>query len=413
MIPQARILEAAKAQSLLPTTVEKDYVLGWMLYAIANHTPLSTWVFKGGTCLKKCYFETYRFSEDLDFTIPVASVVSEDSLVRDLGAACDWIEREAGIRFPKDGLTVERYQNKRGNPSYQAKATYVGPLNMQRRQSQRIKFDLTQDEVLVDSVDHRSIVHMYEDAIEPPPTIACYSINEVLAEKTRALYERQGRARDVYDVVQLSRTFRDAVDHNRAKEVALRKFGFKDLPPPSVEAILQRIDQGSLKASWSEQLSHQLPFLAPVDGFIGELAEAIGWWLEPAAYAATLAPVPLAAGEQPVPRELFPVNPTPSRPLGRGEQVWSPAAEMGYSSTSRLRYAARNHLVAQLSYDGVQRLVEPYSLRRPKTGNLLLYVHEQRRGGAASGRIKAFKVDGISNVTVTDTHFQPRYRIEL
>ena len=25
-------------------------------------------MFKGGTCLKKCYFETYRFSEALDFT---------------------------------------------------------------------------------------------------------------------------------------------------------------------------------------------------------------------------------------------------------------------------------------------------------------------------------------------------------
>jgi predicted nucleotidyltransferase component of viral defense system len=28
-----------------------------------------SWVFKGGTCLKKCYFETYCFSEDLDFTL--------------------------------------------------------------------------------------------------------------------------------------------------------------------------------------------------------------------------------------------------------------------------------------------------------------------------------------------------------
>jgi len=28
-----------------------------------------SWAFKGGTCLKKCYFETYRFSEDLDFTL--------------------------------------------------------------------------------------------------------------------------------------------------------------------------------------------------------------------------------------------------------------------------------------------------------------------------------------------------------
>lgn len=217
MIPQARILEFAKAQTLLPTTVEKDYVLGWMLYGIANHGDMSTWVFKGGTCLKKCYFETYCFSEDLDFTIPSGADVTVNLVMKALAGACDWIERTAGIRFPKEGLTVERYLNKRGNPSYQAKATYVGPLNVQRRQSQRIKFDLTQDEVLVDTVDRRRIVHLYEDAIDPAPTIGCDSINEVLAEKTRALYERQGRARDVCDVVQLSRSFRDAVDPRRMR----------------------------------------------------------------------------------------------------------------------------------------------------------------------------------------------------
>ena len=32
-----------------------------------------SWLFKGGTCLKKC-FETYRFSEDLDFTLTDASI---------------------------------------------------------------------------------------------------------------------------------------------------------------------------------------------------------------------------------------------------------------------------------------------------------------------------------------------------
>ena len=36
----------------------------------SGRIPLSkSWVFKGGTCLKKCYIETYRFSEDLDFTV--------------------------------------------------------------------------------------------------------------------------------------------------------------------------------------------------------------------------------------------------------------------------------------------------------------------------------------------------------
>jgi predicted nucleotidyltransferase component of viral defense system len=50
--------------------IEKDYVLGWMLAAIAAEPALvDTWIFKGGTCLRKCYYETYRFSEDLDFTV--------------------------------------------------------------------------------------------------------------------------------------------------------------------------------------------------------------------------------------------------------------------------------------------------------------------------------------------------------
>lgn len=70
MIDKREILEAASALGLLPSVVEKDYVLGWILAGIHAHPVLSeSWVFKGGTCLKKCFFETYRFSEDLDFTL--------------------------------------------------------------------------------------------------------------------------------------------------------------------------------------------------------------------------------------------------------------------------------------------------------------------------------------------------------
>ena len=50
--------------------IEKDYILSWILKGIAQHEQLSkVIVFKGGTVLKKIYFEDYRFSEDLDFTL--------------------------------------------------------------------------------------------------------------------------------------------------------------------------------------------------------------------------------------------------------------------------------------------------------------------------------------------------------
>jgi len=70
MISKDEIISVAGETGLRPSVVEKDYVLGWLLGAInANSALSSSWVFKGGTCLKKCYFETYRFSEDLDFTL--------------------------------------------------------------------------------------------------------------------------------------------------------------------------------------------------------------------------------------------------------------------------------------------------------------------------------------------------------
>jgi predicted nucleotidyltransferase component of viral defense system len=54
MIDKREILEMASALGLLPNVVEKDYVLGWMLAGINAHKELAeTWIFKGGTCLKK------------------------------------------------------------------------------------------------------------------------------------------------------------------------------------------------------------------------------------------------------------------------------------------------------------------------------------------------------------------------
>ena len=59
MIDRREILAEAERLTLLPNVVEKDYVLGWMLAGIYAHPDIrGSWVFKGGTCLKKCWFET-------------------------------------------------------------------------------------------------------------------------------------------------------------------------------------------------------------------------------------------------------------------------------------------------------------------------------------------------------------------
>ncbi len=75
MIQKQELLDLAKDFGLRPDVVEKDYVLGWLLAGIGEHPATrDTWVFKGGTCLKKCFFETYRFSEDLDLRSPTQRI---------------------------------------------------------------------------------------------------------------------------------------------------------------------------------------------------------------------------------------------------------------------------------------------------------------------------------------------------
>ena len=49
--------------------IEKDYVISWLLYGIANNPFLKEHLlFKGGAVLKKAYFPAYRYSDDLEFT---------------------------------------------------------------------------------------------------------------------------------------------------------------------------------------------------------------------------------------------------------------------------------------------------------------------------------------------------------
>lgn len=65
MIPKAHVLAVATERKLRPTTIEKDYALGWLLRSIAEHPTLSRWVFKGGTCLKKCFFAACADASEL------------------------------------------------------------------------------------------------------------------------------------------------------------------------------------------------------------------------------------------------------------------------------------------------------------------------------------------------------------
>jgi hypothetical protein len=53
MITRAELNAVGEFHQLPITTVQKDYVLGWILASIAAHPTASEWSFKGETSLKK------------------------------------------------------------------------------------------------------------------------------------------------------------------------------------------------------------------------------------------------------------------------------------------------------------------------------------------------------------------------
>lgn len=388
MIAAQDIRDRTAEWSLPPETVEKDYVLGWLLAALAEHPIVRTyWVFKGGTCLRKCFFETYRFSEDLDFSLRPESPYTTDAIRGVLVQVTERAAELAGIGFLPEELRVDERRDKLGRATFQARAYYRGPL-LRPGHPQRILLDITAHEPILSEPTLATIFHPYPDAL-PDLLVPTYSIEEMVAEKTRALYERT-RPRDLYDVVFLIENHAPEIDLVRSRVLFGAKCRSKGFEPPGASALYEQIrSDEELRAEWSNMLAHQLPALPKLDDMLVRAAGLLAW------IEADAAPQPS------LPRHSF----------GRADVLFAPAGIQfvsGGSALETIRFAGANRLLLEFNYSGRRRRVEPYSLRRPKTGNLLLYAWERE-----SGQIKAFKIAEIHQSTVTDETFRPRYRVEF
>jgi predicted nucleotidyltransferase component of viral defense system len=388
-----RELEQLRAEWALDIgVIEKDYVLGWLLAGIAQHPELAhSWVFKGGTCLRKCYYETFRFSEDLDFTVMAGGLDEPDDLRRVFGEIADWLREESGIELTVDDTAFRRRRNRRGNPTTQGRIAYHGP-NPQPM-SPKVKLDITTDELLVERSVLRTIGHQYSDAPLPVNSVHCYSIAELFAEKIRALTERC-RPRDLYDVVHMHR-HPDLIGMERSVGTVLeRKCNYVGIDVPTVDMIRSSPFREEIEGEWENMLGHQLPQpLPPFAAFWSTLDDVFRW------LAGTLRIVQL-----------------PRASLGNLDANWQ--APRAITSWRRgvplelLRYAGANRLKVDIDYQAENgrwgtRRVEPYSLRRTQDRKLILFVVNDR------GQLRSYRVDRIAGIRPTTATFTPKFRVEF
>ena len=242
---------------------------------------------------------------------------------------------------------------------------------------------------MLDSAD-REVFHPYSDTPERGIHVPCYCFEEIFAEKIRALGERL-RPRDLYDVVHLYR--HDSAKQGRELILSTleRKCAFKGISVPTMESLASKPERAELETEWENMLGHQLPVLPPFEQFWQELPEVFDWL-----YRAVekTAPPAISVGRQAIDATWQP-------PVMA--QAWHTAAPMEI-----IRYAAVNRLCVNLTYQGSRRLIEPYSLRRTRDGNLLLYAvkHDTMED-------RSYRVDRIQGAEVTKIPFAPKYAIEL
>lgn len=260
MILQKEIINIAQAKLVKTKTIDKDWVLGHFLNAMYSFEEIQQkFVFKGGTCLRKCYIEDYRFSEDLDFTLLDENFIVDAKFINSI---IDKTEAASGAKFYFERKKIQKSDDL--EKGYEIKIKFWGadhkinqiPLPPLRWQT-LIKLDISFSEKLLTEPVMKPIFHNYSDKVIINRLIPVYSLLEIISEKLRALIQRN-RPRDIYDIWTLSDTFKKE-DFHVIKTLLYKKAENKNINITGIEDFVNTEKGQKNKRAWSSSLGDHLP----------------------------------------------------------------------------------------------------------------------------------------------------------
>lgn len=241
MILQKEIATIAEQTGVAKAVIDKDWVLGHFVAAMFSEPEIKqNLVFKGGTCLRKCWFPGYRFSEDLDYTSRPEDFELTERHVEDI---CGRLDAHAGIKTRVVSLKPIVFRDKK--VGQEAIVKYWGadhpkneaPAPPERWQT-KIKVEVIHYEQIVFDPAEKTLFHPYSDDLLPAGSIPCYTIEEVLSEKIRALIQRSYTApRDFYDIWYLSNNVPD-LDWKAIVKAFFTKMKYKGLEFKGIDQFI-------------------------------------------------------------------------------------------------------------------------------------------------------------------------------
>jgi len=254
------IVEIAELKKMQKEVIDKDWILGHFLNAMFSDTEISnSFVFKGGTCLKKCYFQDYRFSEDLDFTLLDSSFTIDEKLFKKI---INKTERNCGAKFHLKNIKPQ-YHNDIAQ-GYEVTILFWGayhkpnqrllPVN---RWQTKIKLDISFTEKVLLKPEKKSIYHPYSDSNIISSFVPTYPLFEIIAEKLRSLMQRN-RPRDIYDLYYLSSIIEQNSYPDILKLLKLKAKN-KNIDCCAIENFMNNKKFKSNRRAWESSLVYHLP----------------------------------------------------------------------------------------------------------------------------------------------------------
>jgi predicted nucleotidyltransferase component of viral defense system len=279
MMPTIDQMIRARAKGLggIPYwVVEKDYAISYLLAGITRIDRLSEGlILKGGTALSKFYFESYRFSEDLDFTLRQAFRGME------IGEAMDQALRAMEMLLQERGpfrVQSERLMLREPHPGGQEAFVVRVQFPAHREALCRLKVEITADEQVLLPPERRSLRHRFPEAVDA--MLWCYPLEEIVAEKLRALLQSRTRlrergwgasrvCRDYYDLWRIlgdGALRKDLLPSLVTQECAHRDVAFESPLDFFAPALLE-----TARAEWEHQLRPFVPDCPAVEYVVKDL----------------------------------------------------------------------------------------------------------------------------------------------
>jgi predicted nucleotidyltransferase component of viral defense system len=259
VISDAELKRTAAAWGTDPMIVDLDYSLGVFLSQWYRDDMAARLRFKGGTCLRKCYFPGYRFSEDLDFTLE--ENINMKGIEALLEHTISRVEDGFGLNMNAQQRQIRITHDQQGGSTIKVRLYYRGPLRRTGApQSIRLHMTTADSEYLANSVNQREIIHPYSDqSLISGIYMRCYTLEEILSEKLRAIcgQRRFAISRDIFDVHQI--LTRSSVEIQDALGLIKPKFEAKSLSLSklSPEDFSKRRDE--FEHDWNRSLRYLLP----------------------------------------------------------------------------------------------------------------------------------------------------------